>query len=267
MHFKNLIKLTFLPFFFTIGFAYQSTNPYVKYISKDNHKMIELKYAFLDYYDCNEKKPDMVVETLEKWMLKKKHYSRKNLHFKTDYNLPLKCRAYPKDMGKKFGVDHGHNAPNYDWAWNRKYQKQTFLMSNITAQVSSFNRYLWKYIEGFARYLSSKYEKIFIYTGSFGFKNYAKNKVVIPKYFYKLILVPKTKEAYLFLCENKKYKRKRYSYSEIQKYLVSLEDFNRLNKDFNLELEGNWNFKTEIKKESLLRKSVKTFFKLLSSFH
>ena len=269
MNFKNLLsKILLISILsFTFSFAYQSTNPYVQYIPKDNHKIIKLKYAFIDYYDCNEKKPDFIVETLEKWMMLKKHYSRKGIPFRPDYNLPKQCRAYPKDMGKKFGVDHGHNAPNYDWSWNKKYQKQTFLMSNITAQVSSFNRYLWKDIEGFTRYLTMKYNKTYIYTGSFGFKSYVKNKVIMPKYFYKLILVPETKDAYLFVCENKKYKRKKYTYTEIQKYLIDLKTFNKMCKDFNLELKEKWNFKMEIKKQSFLKKGVKFVFNILKNFH
>ena len=127
-------------------------------------------------------------------------------------------------------------------------------MNNIAPQTPSLNRKLWAAIEGFARYLTKTEGTTYIYTGSFGFKGYIKNKVVVPKYWYKLILVPKTKKAYLFVCENKKYPYKTYSYKDIQKYLVSLSKFNKINKDFNLKLKGNWNFQKTIYKKNFFNK-------------
>ena len=244
------------------SFAFYSTNPYVNYQLKDNHEIKKLDYVYIDYYDMNEKKPDMVVEELTRWMMKKKHFSRKGLHFYPDYNLPRWARSYPNNYSRT-GYDRGHNAANYDWAWKRKYQRETFKMSNISPQTPTLNRYLWKTIEGFSRYLAMKNEKVFVYTGSFGKKGYIKNKVVIPEYWYKLILVPKTHDAYLFLCRNKKYPKKRYGYKDIQKYLVSLKTFNNLNTDFNLKLKGKWNFKKEINKENILTKLKSKFEHLI----
>ena len=246
------------------AFAFYSTNPYVNYQSKDNHTIKKLNYVYIDYYDMKEKKPDMVVEELTKWMMTEKHYSRKKLHFYPDYNLPRWTRSYPRDYSRS-GFDRGHNAPNYDWAWKRKYQKETFKMSNIAPQTPTLNRYLWKSIEGFSRYLAVKKDKIFIYTGSFGNKGHIKNNIIVPEYWYKLILVPKTHEAYLFLCRNKKYPRKRYGYKDIQKYLISLKTFNNLNTDFNLKLKDKWKFKTNIEKSNILTK-IKNKFEHLIHF-
>jgi len=262
---KILLSLIFIA---NLLLAFQSHNPYVKYISLDNHKIGILNYAFQINYDCIEKKPDMVVEELYKWMMFKKHYKREHISFRPDYNILSVCgskksMSFPNDLTRT-GQDRGHNAANYNWAWNRKYQLQTFKMSNITPQSPTLNRYLWKYIEGFSRYLSVKEEHIYVYTGSFGKKGYVKNKVVIPEYWYKLILVPQTHEAYLFLVKNEKYPKKKYTYNEIQKYLTDLATFNKLNKDFNLKLKGNWKFKQIIvKKKTNLKDRI---FNLLKNF-
>ena len=155
---KALIKSLFIP---VLASAFISNNPYVKYQDIDGHNIKKLNYAFGIYYDCNEKKPDMVYEELLGINLSKKKYSRKNRHFKPDYNLPRYCRSYPSNYSRT-GYDRGHNAANYNWAWNLKYQKQTFLMSNISPQTPSLNRYLWKSIEGFSRYVAKKYDKAYV---------------------------------------------------------------------------------------------------------
>jgi len=263
MNFIKKISL-FIP---VLGMAFSSNNPYITYKSLDSHRIIKLNYVFQDYYDCYEKKPDMVVEELTEEMLMKHKYSRKGLEFRPDYNLPKYCRSYPSNYSRT-GFDRGHNAPNYDWAWNRKYQKETFLMSNITPQTPSLNRYLWKTIEGFSRYVTKKFGKAYIYTGSFGFKGYIKNNVVVPKYWYKIILIPKTKDAFIFVCENKKYPRKHYGYKDIQNYLYTFNEFKNLNKDFKLDIKGKWYFNKAIDFKSGIRitaddKEIKGLFKSL----
>ena len=263
MKILNLIKkILMLSVFLSIyANAFQSHNPYVKYISKNNDKILKLNYVYKDYYDMNEKKPNLVVEELQSWMFHKKHYSRKGMFFKPDYNLPRWSRSYPNDYSRTV-FDRGHNASNYDWSWNKKYQKETFRMSNISPQTPGLNRYLWKTIEGYSRYLAKINKHVYVYTGSFGNKGYiGKHHIVVPVYWYKLILVPATHKSYLFVCKNIKYPRKKYTYKDITNYLVSLKKFNSLNKDFNLKVEGKWEYQKTIVKNSVINK-IKNFFKL-----
>jgi len=54
------------------------------------------KTAFDICYSCKYKHPLVVAYTLKDYLVKKR-MSRKGLSFRTDYQLPSKCRSYTKD--------------------------------------------------------------------------------------------------------------------------------------------------------------------------
>jgi len=156
--------------------------------------------------------------------LVKKKISRKGLRFRPDYNLPAKCRSYSKDYSRT-GYDRGHLASNASFDYNRKIQKETFLMSNIAPQKPNLNRRYWAKVEKFTRYLAVKYKQVEIVTGVCGNKGHIKNKVGVPAWWYKIIYIPKLNKTVAFLAPNTNVGM---SKAKLKKYKSSLEEIKRI---------------------------------------
>ena len=180
------------------------------------------KTAFDICYSCKDKHPLAVAYELKGYLVEKK-ISRKGLRFKPDYELSTKCRSYTKDYSKT-GFDRGHNAPNASFDYDRKIQKETFLMSNITPQKPQLNRRYWAKVEKLARFLAIRYKKIEVVTGSCGNKGYIKNKVGIPAYWYKIIYVPTTNNYVAFLAPNTNTGMSRAKLKEYQTTLKNIKN-------------------------------------------
>jgi len=181
------------------------------------------KTAFDICYSCTYKHPLAVAYELKGDLVKKK-ISRKGLSFRPDYNLPTKCRSYPKDFAGT-GKDKGHLPPNAAFDYSRKVQKETFLMSAIAPQTPKLNRYYWVKVERFARYLAKKYKKVEVVTGICGSKDKIKNNVNIPAYWYKIIYVPKTNSYVAFLAPNT---NTGMSKAKLKEYRTTLEEIKKV---------------------------------------
>jgi len=181
------------------------------------------KTAFDICYSCEYKHPLAVAYKLQGDLVKKK-LSRKGLRFRPDYELPARCRSYTKDCSRS-GYDRGHNAPNAAFDYNRKIQKETFLMSNITPQKPQLNRRYWAKVERLARYLAVKYKKVEVVTGSCGNIGYVKDGVGIPAYWYKIIYVNKTNNYVAFLAPNT---NNGMSKAKLKKYKTTLEEIKKV---------------------------------------
>ena len=193
-------KLLFLIPLFLLAFTSKHTPELNNFIQPIKCDRTLHKTAFDICYSCKYKHPLVVAYTLKGELVKKK-ISRKGLSFRPDYNLPTKCRSYSKDYSRT-GYDRGHLASNASFDYNRKIQKQTFLMSNIAPQKPQLNRRYWAKVEKFTRYLAVKYKQVEVVTGVCGNKGYIKNKVGIPTYWYKIIYVPKTNSYVAFIAPN-----------------------------------------------------------------
>lgn len=153
------------------------------------------KKAFDVCYSCKWKTPKLVVYRVDGDLMDRYNLSRKRLRFRPDYQLPVKCRSYPKDYSRT-GYDRGHLAPNAVFDYDRKVQKETFLMSNIAPQKPKLNRKLWAKIERFVRMLARKYGKISVITGvcgSSGTLGRKRHGVNVPAWWYKIIFLPNGK--------------------------------------------------------------------------
>lgn len=93
---------------------------------------------------------------------------------------------------EKSGYDRGHLAPAGDMAWSETAMKESFYYSNMSPQVPSFNRGIWKKLEGLMRSWAVENERIYIVTGPVfstdTFLTIGPNKVVVPTSYYKVIL-------------------------------------------------------------------------------
>ena len=158
------------------------------------------KYAADICYSYKKKEPILVAYDLNGSLVNKNLFKRKGLRFKPDYSIPAKYRSYSKDYSRT-GKDRGHNQQNAAFDYNRTIQKQTFLMSNICPQAPKLNRMLWAKIEKFARSQSVKYGSVEVFNGTCGNIGNVKNSVVIPKWWYKILILPNGKTI-AFLAEN-----------------------------------------------------------------
>jgi len=194
---KKLLLL--LPLFL---FSFESNHISIlnKFIDSIHCDYILHKKVFDICYSCKYKHPLAVVYTLKGYLVKKR-MSRKGLSFRADYSLPAKCRAYTKDYSKT-GYDRGHLGSNASFDFNRKIQKQTFLLSNIAPQKPQLNRRLWAKIERFTRLEAIRYKKIEVITGTCGSIGTIKHNVSIPRYWFKIIYIPSLNKPISFLAPN-----------------------------------------------------------------
>jgi len=92
---------------------------------------------------------------------------------------------------KNSGYDRGHLAPAADMAWSKETMKESFYYSNMSPQEPSFNRGIWKSLEGLVRKWAIENKTLFIVTGPIlkeGLKTIGPNNVSVPNYYYKAIL-------------------------------------------------------------------------------
>ena len=89
------------------------------------------------------------------------------------------------------GYDRGHLAPAADMGWSEVTVAESFYYSNMSPQEPSFNRGIWKKTEELVREWAIENNSIYIVTGPVltkGLKTIGKNKVSVPKYYYKVVL-------------------------------------------------------------------------------
>lgn len=95
---------------------------------------------------------------------------------------------------KASGYDRGHLAPAADMAWSEQSENESFLMSNMTPQVSQFNRGIWKELEAQVRKYAQSLDFLVVATGPVlekqpeEYSSIGQSKVCVPKYFYKVLL-------------------------------------------------------------------------------
>lgn len=92
---------------------------------------------------------------------------------------------------KSSGYDRGHLAPAADMSWSEVTMQESFYYSNMSPQVPSFNRGIWKKCEELVRSWANENDSIYIVTGPVlteGLPTIGENKVSVPNYYYKVIL-------------------------------------------------------------------------------
>lgn len=110
------------------------------------------------------------------------------------------------------GYDRGHLAPAGDMKWSAKAMRESFYLSNICPQKPALNRGIWKELEEQSRLWATDYGALWIATGPVmadDMKRLGKNRVGVPKAFYKVICYVSGNEykAIAFILENKDYKK------------------------------------------------------------
>jgi endonuclease G len=88
-------------------------------------------------------------------------------------------------------LDRGHLAPAGDMGWSAQAMAESFYYSNMSPQVPTFNRGIWENGEEQQRAWARENKAVYIVVGPVltkGLPTIGKNKVAIPKYYFKVIL-------------------------------------------------------------------------------
>ena len=99
--------------------------------------------------------------------------------------------ANPADY-KNSGFDRGHLAPAADMSWSETSMRESFFFSNMSPQRPDFNRGIWNKLEQQVRNWAHTHQRLYVVTGPVlhpGLPSIGPNKVSVPTYYYKALLV------------------------------------------------------------------------------
>lgn len=148
------------------------------------------------------------------------HNFSENIERTNDFRedpMVLKGSASPGDYHGS-GYDRGHLVPAGSMKMNESSMSESFFMSNMSPQSASFNRGVWKRLEGKVRYWSENNDSILVVSGPIldnPISTIGKNKVFVPRAFYKVLVSYKEGKAMgiAFLIPHEKSDKSLYSFA------------------------------------------------------
>jgi len=186
-----------------------------EFLPKSDGEIIKHKYYTLSYNEDHEQ-ANWVHYKLDSRFLK--GTSPRINSFKPDPKVSTKSAESSDYRGS--GYDRGHLAPAGDMKYNRVSMSESFYMSNMSPQVPSFNREIWRDLEELIRIWGKKFQIYITTAGVLNNENFGsigKNKVTIPSKYYKVIYSPKNRSMIGFLMPNLG------SSSELESFVVSVD--------------------------------------------
>jgi len=161
--------------------------------------------AYVVQYDPIAKIPSCVS-----WTLTPEHsiaVVKRSDSFAPDYSLDISQRASLADyetVAKEY--DRGHNISCETGGYDVDTERQTFYLSNMTAQKFELNRGTWKILEVTERAWTKELNlNLVFFTGPVytkESKTFGTNNVVMPDGYFKIIVNPSTNEALAFYFDN-----------------------------------------------------------------
>lgn len=150
---------------------------------------------------------------------------------------------------KNSGYDKGHLCPAADRKSSFSDYNETFFTSNISPQKHDFNSGVWNRLEEKVRYWALKYDGLYIVTGGVlndNLKSIGKEKVSVPKYFYKVLLTKDGSRMIGFLVPHQKSNQPLYEFTatvdDIEK-MTGIDFFPKLSDTIENELESKSDYK------------------------
>ena len=147
---------------------------------------------------------------------------------------------------KNSGYDRGHLIPAADLSFDELAMNESFYLSNMSPQVPSFNRGIWKSLEEQIRYWTLALRKLYIITGPIILESDLKigaNEVSVPAYFYKVLYCQDSSQAIGFLMENKSGNQDLLTYSvdvDSVEFMSGLDFFPQLDTMLQNQLESTF---------------------------
>ena len=209
-----------------------------------------------DYYSLsyNEKyeQAEWVAYELKKSYVRSSNFDRP--YFIEDPKV--KTRSAGWRNYKKSGYDKGHLCPAGDMEFEINAYNDTFFTSNISPQIHDFNGGIWNRLEQKVRYWATKYDGVYVITAGVlqpNLKTIGQEKVLVPNYFYKILLDNSDGEYKMiaFLVPNEKSDKPLYSFvvsvDSIEK-ITGIDFFPKLENKTENRLEKSsdykaWSFK------------------------
>jgi endonuclease G len=136
---------------------------------------------------------------------------------------------------QKSGYDKGHLTPAEDMSYSNESMNDCFYITNITPQVPSFNRGVWKSLESKIRNWTLQYDSLVVITGTIDVES--NKNLNVPKKMYKIIYSIKYKKGVAFIFENKAYESKEdvFKYESSVVFVekeAKIQFFSGINTDF-----------------------------------
>lgn len=214
---RNSIILIFV--LFTIQVSAQDN----KYLPKYNSgEIIKHSNYILSYAEEHEQAYWVAYELTKEETIKT---AGRDNNFRVD---PLiKSGSATLSDYKGAGFDRGHLAPAGDMSFSKEAMSESFFMSNMSPQNPSFNRGIWKKLEGQFHKWGEQYNCIHIATGAIlkdGLATIGNNQVSIPDKYYKIALRENNGEVNVigFVMPNEK------SNSPLSKFAVSIDEIEKM---------------------------------------
>ena len=159
------------------------------YSDPETNSTILTRIGYRLGYDNTTKLATWVAYRLTFDKLTEPSVERSN-NFQVDHEVL--ASADPKDYVHT-GFDRGHLAPAADMSSSEEEMQESFLMTNISPQLPSFNRGIWKNLERAVRIWARRESSVYVITGPIlsreaTHKTIGKNQIPVPEYFYKVIL-------------------------------------------------------------------------------
>jgi len=114
----------------------------------------------------------------------------------------------PRDVEyRNSGFDRGHLAPAADMSYSSQSMYDSFFLTNASPQVPSFNRGIWKQLEGKVRDFAIEKDTIWVITGpvlTSALPKIENTNISIPEIYYKVIYKPNIEggQGIAFLMKN-----------------------------------------------------------------
>ena len=173
-----------------------------------SNQIIESPFYTFSYNEEAEQ-PDWIAYTL--YPLADSLRVKRKDNFRADPRV-VSGSASLKDY-KSSGYDRGHLAPSKALSYSKEAMNASFYMSNMSPQLPSFNRGIWKKIEAKVLDWSKQSDSLYVVTGPVldnPLDTIGGNKVIVPRAYYKTIIrfYKKSLTGIAFLINNEKSSKK-----------------------------------------------------------
>jgi endonuclease G len=171
------------------------------YLPTNNGELIEHTCFTLSYIEEHEQAEWVCYKLLPEMFM---GTAKRTNNFRSDVSVSSNSAALSDYY--KTGYDRGHLVPAGDMRIYKQSMSETFLLSNVTPQVPSFNRDIWLELENLTRSWCVLEKELIVVAGGVFHDNIGvigENKVTVPGYYYKVIYAPISQKMIGFVIPNK----------------------------------------------------------------
>lgn len=212
-----------------------------KYLPKGgNYEVVDHTFYSLGYSEDHEQ---AAWVTYELWNLEINGSYSRTEDFRKDKVVSTGSARLSDYKGS--GYDRGHLAPAGDMTFSKTAMSESFYMSNMSPQLPSFNRGIWRQLESHVRTMAEVYKRIYVVTGGVlndQIETYIGDGVAVPKVFYKALYCESANIAIAFILPHENLSGKDfmdYVYSiDSLEVLTNLDFYSQISDSKEAEIES-----------------------------